>query len=486
MTTLDLVIKRGRLATASDVFTADLGIRDGRIAAIGEDLRGIRTLDAANRLVLPGGVDSHCHIEQLSAAGIMNADTFESATRSAALGGTTTVIPFAAQHRGMRLADVVRDYHQRAEAGAIVDYAFHLILADPRPDVLEGDLPALAAAGHGSLKIFLTYDKLRLDDAQALAVLEAARRHGLMVCVHAENHAMIALLTERLIDRDYRHARYHAVSHPRVGEAEAIYRAIAMARLLDQPVMIFHVSTVEGLDEIRRARAAGVKIWAETCTHYLVLSRDDLDRPSGEGAKWICSPPLREPHDQRALWRALIEGTLSTVSSDHAPYAADASGKYAAGPDPDFKSVPNGLPGLAFRLPILFDRMVSRGHMGVEAFVRVTATEPARLYGLDDRKGSIAIGKDADLVLWDPEREVTLDAALAQDRAGYTPFAGMRVRGWPVTTLRRGEIIVDDGKIEAQPGSGHFLARAGGPAAAPGGRPAPELDPARNGGAELL
>lgn len=486
MTTLDLVLKGGRIATTADVYTADVGIKDGRIAAIGTSLEGAATLDATDRLVLPGGIDSHCHIEQLSAAGVMNADTFESATGSAALGGTTTVISFAAQHVGMSLTEVAQDYHALARRGAMVDYAFHLILADPTPDVLDRELPPLVEAGHGSLKIFLTYDKIRLHDAQALAVLEAARRHGLMVCIHAENHAMIAWLAGRLVERGYGHPRYHGVAHPRAGEAEAIHRAIAMAELLDQPVMIFHVSTVEGLEEIRRARIRGVKVWAETCTHYLVLTSDAMDRPGGEGAKWICSPPLREEADQNALWQALADGTLSTVSSDHAPYAADATGKYKAGPEPDFKAVPNGLPGLAFRLPLLFDRMVSRGRMDLEAFVRLTASEPARLYNLADRKGSIAIGKDADLVLWDPAREVTLEAPLAGDLTGYTPFEGMTVKGWPQTVLRRGEVVAADGELRAKPGSGRFLARSGGPAAAPAGRPSPELDPRRNGGAVLL
>ena len=441
MTTLDLVVKGGRVATAVDTFEADIGVRNGKIAALGHGLEAPRTLDAAGRLVLPGGVDSHCHIEQVSAAGVLNADTFESATRSAALGGTTTVIPFVAQPVGASLEAAAADYHRLAEQGALVDYAFHLILADPRPEILESELPPLVEAGHGSLKIFLTYDRIRLDDGQALAVLEAARRHGLMVCIHAENHAMIVWLAERLLARGHRAAKYHAVSHPRVGEAEAIHRAIAMARLLDQPVMIFHVSTVEGIEEIRRARAQGAKIWAETCTHYLTLTRDDLDRPDGEGAKWICSPPLREAHDQDALWRALADGTLQTVSSDHAPYAANDEGKYHAGHDPDFKSVPNGLPGLAFRLPLLFDRMVSRGGMEVTDFVRLTATAPARLYNLAHAKGSIAIGKDADLVVWDTDRTVKLDAALAGDNTGYTPFEGMTVQGWPTTVVRRGEEI---------------------------------------------
>lgn len=482
---LDLVIRNGTVVTATDRFAADVGIRDGRIVQLGQGLHGQTSLDAAGKLVLPGGVDSHCHVEQISAAGIMNADTFESATGSAALGGTTTIIPFAAQHVGTKLAEVVADYHRLAAKGAIVDYALHLILADPRADVLDEDLPPLVAAGHASLKIFLTYDRIRLEDGQALAVLAAARRHGLMVCVHAENHGMIQWLAGRLAGRGYTDAKYHAVSHPRLGEAEAIARACAMSQLLDQPLMIFHVSTAEGLAELRRARAAGAKVWGETCTHYLTLTREAMDRPGGEGAKWICSPPLREPYDQEALWHALADGTLQTVSSDHAPYAADATGKFMAGPEPSFKQVPNGMPGLAFRLPLLWHAMVNEGRGDDRAFVRLACTEPARLYGLDDRKGAIAIGKDADIVVWDAAKHVTLTAPLAGDRTGYTPFEGLSVRGWPVTVLRRGEPIVVDGELRAKPGSGRFLARRAGPCATPTGRPAPEMDPARNFGADL-
>ncbi|NBB71168.1 MAG: dihydropyrimidinase [Alphaproteobacteria bacterium] len=485
MTTFDVVVRGGTVATAADRFTADVAVADGRIAALGHDLAGAEVIDATGKLVLPGGVDGHCHIEQRSAAGVMNADGFESATASAARGGTTTVIPFAAQPPGASLAEAAADYHARAARGAIVDYALHLILADPRPEVLTNELPPLVEAGHASLKIFLTYD-IRLDDERALAVFAAARRHNLMVCVHAENHAMIAWLRERLVARGHGDARYHATSHPRHGEAEAVHRAIALARLVDQPLMIFHVSCTEALAEIRRARAAGVKLFAETCTHYLTLTRDALARDDGRGAEWICSPPLREAHDVEALWRALEDGTLATVSSDHAPYAADATGKYGAGPAPAFTDVPNGLPGLAFRLPLLFDAMVRRRGLRLEDFVRLTASEPARVYNLHDRKGSIAIGKDADLAIWDPTRRVTLAHALAGDGAGYTPFEGLEVQGWPVQVLRRGETVVQDGEVTAAPGSGRFLPRRGGEAAEPSGRPVAEMDAGRNFGAKLL
>jgi dihydropyrimidinase len=482
----DLVIRGGTVVTAGELFHADLGIRDGRIVAIGEDLpAGREELDARGLLVLPGGVDSHCHIEQLSAAGLVNADTFETATASAALGGTTTVIPFVPQHLGTSLTAAVEDYHRRAERGAIVDYAFHLILADPRPDVLKEELPPLVRAGHASLKVFLTYDRLKIDDEQLLDVLEAARSHGLMVCVHAENHGMIRWMGRRLAERGFTHPRFHVPSHPRIGEVEGIHRAIACAALLDQPIMIFHVSTAEGAAVIHRARGEGKKVWGETCTQYLTLTSAELDRPGIEGAKWICSPPLREPADQQALWWALEVGTLQCVSSDHAPYRMDETGKLAKGPNPSFKEIANGIPGLELRLPVLFDAMVSRGRLGLCKFVELTATAPAKIYGLHPKKGTIAPGSDADLALWDAERRVTIEDAPRTDRAGYTPYAGRTVKGWPRHVLLRGRPIVRDGKLEGTPGQGRFLPRRGGRAALPTGRPAPEFDPAHNFGARL-
>ncbi len=486
MEPFDLVVRGGTVATATDLFAADIGIRDGRIAVVGSDLAaGAEEIDARGLIVTPGGVDPHCHIEQVSAAGLLNADTFESATASAALGGTTTVIPFVAQHVGTSLAAAAEDYHRRAERGALVDYAFHLILADPRPEILNEELPPLVRAGHASLKVFMAYDRLAIDDERLLDVLDAARCHGLLVCIHAENHGMIRWMGRRLVERGFTAPRYHVPSHPRIGEVEGIHRAIACAALLDQPIMIFHVSTAEGAALIHRARGEGHKVWAETCTQYLTLTAAELDRPGLEGAKWICSPPLREPADREALWWALEVGALQCVSSDHAPYRMDETGKLARGPSPTFKEIANGMPGLELRLPILFDAMVSRGRLGLCKFVELCATAPAKLYGLHPRKGSIAPGADADLVLWDPTRKVTIEDGPRRDRAGYTPYAGRTVQGWPRRVLLRGRPVVREGELLGRPGEGRFLPRRAGWAAVPTGRPAPEFDPSRNFGARL-
>jgi dihydropyrimidinase len=483
----DLVIRNGRVATASDVFDADVAISGEIVVAIGRGLpQGKREIDASGKLVLPGGVDSHCHIEQLSAAGIMNADTFESATTSAAFGGTTTVISFAAQHVGMKLPQVLSDYHALAKRGAVIDYAFHMIIADPTPETLANDIPALVKEGHGSIKIFMTYDRLKIDDEPLLDILVAARESGAMLCAHAENHGIIAWMVKRLLARGYTEPKYHAISHARFSESDAFNRLIGMAALVDQPIMIFHVSTAEGANIIRNARGAGLKVFAETCPQYLFLTAKDLDKPGAEGAKWMCSPPPRSAADQDALWQALALGDLQTISSDHAPYRFDESGKLRAGPNPNFKQVANGLPGLEVRLPLLFDAMVSKGRLGLEKFVELTATAPAKIYNLYPRKGSIAVGADADIAIWDPAREVALSDAMMHDRAGYTPYADRSLRGWPVTVLSRGRVVVADGRRMAEPGSGRFLARSGGEAARPAGRLVADMDPERNFGAKLL
>ena len=486
MSAFDFVVRGGRVVTECEDMPADIGIRDGRIVALGAGLeRGSREIDAAGRLVLPGGIDSHCHIEQLSAGGIMNADDWESATRSAAFGATTTVIPFACQHRGMRLRDVASEYHELAGRGALVDYAMHLIITDPTPECLRDDLPKLVGSGHASIKVFMTYDRMRLQDEELLDVLLRARELGALVAVHAENHGMVGWMTQRLVDRGYHAPRYHAASHPRASESEAFTRLIALAGLVDQPVIIYHVSTAEGAAVIRDARGRGLKVWGETCPQYLFLTAADLDRPEMEGAKFCCSPPLRTEADQAALWRALALGDLHTVSSDHAPFAFDESGKLHAGKNPTFKQIPNGLPGLQWRMPLMFDAMVSKRRLGLQNFVRLTASEPARLYGLFDKKGSIAIGKDADLAIWNEAAEVTLHDSLVQDGTGYTPYAGRSVKGWPETVLSRGTVIVENGALRVEAGRGQFLPRSAGPAAEPSGKSSPEFDPARNFGAEL-
>lgn len=459
MAEFDLVIRGGTVANTSDVFAADIGIAGGTIVALGRDLGPARNeIDASGRFVLPGGVDTHCHIEEPPVGDVHNADSFASATASAAAGGTTTVIPFCTQLKGGTVTANLRDYHRRAEQ-ALIDYSFHMIISDPSEAVLA-ELPGLIEEGHRSLKIFLTYDNVALDDAQTLKVLALARRCGALVCVHAENHAAIAFLTEALERAGLTQPKYHAWAKPIAVEREACHRIISLAELVDTPVHIFHVSGVEPAEEIRRAQQRGLKVFAETCPQYLMLTERDLDKPGFEGAKFLCSPAPRSAADQEALWGYLRDGTLSVFSSDHAPNRFDdVHGKKVAGEGAPFAVVPNGLPGLETRLPILFSEGVVKGRIDLQTFVALSATNPARLFGLHPRKGTIAIGADADIAIWDPERKVRIRNADLHHQVDYTVYEDVEVTGWPEITLSRGEVVCWNGEIVGKPGFGRFLAR---------------------------
>src|SRR6516162_6627680 len=476
MSEYDLVIRNGAVATAADTSACDIGIKDGVVAMLGKNLGpGARDIDASGHLVLPGGIDSHCHIEQRSSAGVVCADDFYSATVSAAFGGTTTVIPFAAQHRGQSLRQVVEEYHAAAAPKAIVDYAFHLIISDPSEQILGQELPALIRDGYTSFKVYMTYDLLALDDRQMLDILAVARRDGALVMVHAENHEMIKWLTGRLLERGLGVPRYHAVSHARLAEGEATNRAVTLAQLLDVPILLVHVSAGEAIEVIRDAQTRGLRIYGETCPQYLFLTADDLAKPGVEGAKFCCSPPPRDRAAQQAVWTGLRNGTFQVFSSDHAPYRFDASGKLPHGDKTTFKEIANGVPGIELRLPLLFSEGVGQGRLDLNAFVGLTATNHAKLYGLYPKKGTIAIGSDADIAIWDPERETGITAGILHDNVGYTPYEGRRLRGWPVTVLSRGRIVVEDGRLVATRGSGQFLPCALSEAAKPLGLAVPEL-----------
>ena len=464
----DLVVRGGTVATAADVFRADIGVREGRIAALGEELpAGREEIDASGRLVLPGGVDAHCHLDQPTGDGSVMADDFLSGTRSAACGGTTTVMPFAAQVRGQSLRAAVDDYHRRAEGKATVDYAFHLIVTDPTEQVLGQELPALIRDGYTSFKVYMTYDALKLSDRQILDVLALAREERALVMVHAENADCIGWLTRRLELAGRTAPKYHAAARPPVVEREATHRAIALAELAEVPILIVHVSGADAVEQIRRARGRGLNVYAETCPQYLFLTADDLDAPGFAGAKCVCSPPPRDRASQAAIWDGLRDGTLQVFSSDHAPFRYDdPKGKMVRGTTASFAHVPNGIPGLETRLPLLFSAGVNGGRLDLPGFVALTATNPAKMYGLHPRKGTIAVGADADLALWDPEREVTITNGILHHDVDYTPYEGMRVRGWPVTTISRGEVVWSDGEFRARPGRGRFLPCDHPPAAA--------------------
>src|SRR5688572_1350235 len=377
---LDLVIRGGTVVTAEKSWRADVGIEGEKIAVIGQGLSGRSVVDASGKLVMPGGVDSHCHVEQLSSMGKMCADDFYSATVSAAFGGTTTIIPFAAQHRGHSIIAVVDDYANRAAEKAVIDYGFHLIIADPTPKALDDELPQMVKRGITSFKVYMTYDLLRLNDEQMLDVLAAADREKALVMVHAENHEMIKWLTRRLLERGHAAPKFHMTAHHPIAEAEATNRVVALSRLLDVPALIVHVSGREAVQTIRAAQTLGARVFAETCPQYLFLKGDDADRPGMEGAKWCCSPPPRDEASQEAVWQGLKDGTFQVLSSDHAPYRFDESGKLPKGDRTTFKDMANGVPGLQVRLPLMFSEGVVKKRISLQEFVALTATNHARMY----------------------------------------------------------------------------------------------------------
>ena len=460
MSKFDLIIRGGTVATASDTFKTDVGVRAGKIVALGHDLgKAERTIEAEGQLVLPGGIEAHCHIEQESSTRIMTADDFYSGSVSAAFGGNTTFIPFAAQHRGQNLRDVIKTAHDRAGPKSVIDYAFHLIISDPTENVLWQELPALIMEGYSSFKVYMTYEMLKINDHQMLDVLSIARQHGAMTMVHAENNDVINWLSERLLNGGYVAPKYHAVSHNSIAESEASHRAIDLARLTDAKLLIVHVSAPEAANAILKARNQGLPIYGETCPQYLFLTADDLDREGMEGAKFCCSPPPRDKAGQDAIWLGLTNDTFQVFSSDHAPYRYDETGKFNAGPNPTFKKIANGVPGIETRMPLLFSEGVRKGRLSLNQFVALTSTNAAKIYGLHPRKGTIAIGSDADIVIWDPNWERVISTAILHDNMDYTPYDGMEITGWPRTVINQGRVVVYNETLQVERGSGSFLER---------------------------
>lgn len=466
----DLAIRGGLVATGFGTARCDIGVRDGRIVTLAEKVTdAAQVIEADGLLVLPGGVDSHCHIEEPSRGGYtmsdgepevtVNEESFVSASTSAFAGGTTSVVCFIPQWKGFGVLERYQDYRKRGATG-MLDHAFHQIISDPTDAVLNEEVPKLVADGVRTLKVFLTYEPLHLNDAEYIKVLLAARKNGCLVTVHCENYDAINWRTQALLAAGMTGPKYHAWSRPRVVEREATHRAIALAELVDQPIQVFHVSCEEAAEEIARAQARGLKVWGETCPQYVTLTAADMDRPGFEGAKFMCSPSPRDNAEHLRIWEMIRRGTLDVVSSDHCGFSYEGDrGKAVAGRDASFERIPNGIPGLAARLPIVFSEGVSKGRISLEQFVALTSTNPARVMGLAPRKGVIQPGADADLALWDAKKKVTLTNALMQHAIDYTPYEGLEITGWPVMTVRRGEVVMRDGKVQAEPGTGRYLPR---------------------------
>ncbi|MDP4026881.1 dihydropyrimidinase [Methylobacterium sp. NEAU 140] len=462
MAKFDLIIRGGRVATAADTFECDVAICDGRIAALGDDLgTADEIVDARGRLVLPAGIDSHVHLAQPGPPGEVMADDFESGTRSAAFGGNGTVLPFCLQRRGQGLRAALVDYHAKAAGQCYVDTAFHLIVTDPTEAVLGQELPALVADGYTSFKVFMTYEGLALSDRQMLEVMQVGRETGALVMVHAENDDAIRFLTDRLERLGRTAPRFHAASRPIPVEREATHRAISLSEIVDVRIMIVHVSNRGAMEEIRRARNRGLPVHAETCPQYLVLTEADLDGIGMVGAKAVCSPPPRDFASQEACWEGLRTGVFDVFSSDHCPFRYDdPAGKLAPRGRSSFRWVPNGIPGIATRLPILFSEGVAKGRIDLNRFVSLTSTNHAKIYGLYPRKGTIAVGCDADIAIWDPDRPTRITHDLLHDACDYTPYEGIEVSAWPASTLVRGRFVVRDNRLVGSKGHGTHVARS--------------------------
>ena len=486
MSKFDLKITGGTVANSSETFQADVGIQTSKIVAIGDNIGDAeRIIDAAGKLVLPGGIETHCHIEQESSLGLMPADDYYSGSVSAAFGGNTCIVPFAAQHRGQKLRDVLATYHARAAPKSVLDYSFHLIISDPTDEVLSEELPWAIGEGITSFKVYMTYDRLMVNDSQMLEILVMAKKHGALTMVHAENHAMIQWMSDRLIDSAHGAPKYHAPSHPRAAETEAIHRAIALSSFINAPILIVHVSTEAGARLIADARFSGHKVFGETCPQYMFLNAQQMDLPGMHGAKFCCSPPLRDPATQQTIWRCLQNGTFQIYASDHAPYRFDETGKLQAGPNPDFKQIANGLPGIEMRLPLLFSEGYVKGRITLNHFVALAAGNAAKIYGMDHCKGSISEGRDADIAIWDPESRRVVRAEEMHDNMEFTPYEGMEITGWPDTVIQRGEVVIEGDQLRVKRGSGRFIKRRRIDCTGMPGTVPPELDPDKNFGVDF-
>ncbi len=457
----DTIVANGTISTAADTYVADIGIKDGVITAIGRGLEGATTvIDATGKDVLPGGIDSHVHIAQPSGDGIEMADDFASGTLSALHGGNTTILPFCMQEKGGSLRAALTDYHAKAEGECYTDVSFHLIISDPSPQLLGQELPAAVADGYTSFKVFMTYENLRLNDAEILATMDVARETGALMMVHCENEDAIRFLCDKFAAESRLEPVSHAYTRPVVAEREATHRAISLAEVVDVPLVIVHVSNGAAMEEIERARSRGRNVIGETCTQYITLTAADLEGMDWEGAKFVCSPPPRDEAEQKKIWSGLERGVFNLFSSDHCPFRyEDDHGKLNPKGREDFRHIPNGIPGVECRLPILFTEGVLKDRISINDFVAMTSTNHAKTYGLYPKKGTIAVGSDADLAIWDRSAGRTIAHADLHDGSDYSPYEGRTVEAWPTTILLRGKVMVDGGTLVGSKGAGAYLPR---------------------------
>ena len=457
---MSVLIKHGRIVTAVDDYHADIYINDQTVTLIGRELviDADTVIDASAKLVIPGGIDPHTHIE-MPFGGTVTSDTFETGTRAAAFGGTTCIVDFAIQSRGMSTLEALDVWHGKAAGNAAIDYGFHMIITD-LPNERVAEMRRLADEGVSSYKLFMAYPGVMMsDDGTIFRALRKAGEDGTLVCMHAENGVVIDELVRIALDKGEISPRHHALTRPTRLEAEGAHRALAIAEVANAPIYIVHVSCYDALKELRLAQARGVMAHAETCPQYLILDVSAYDAPGFDGAKYVLTPPLREPWNQDELWRGLRFGALDVISTDHCPFCMKEQKELGRS---DFSKIPNGGPGVENRTSLIYHHGVSAGRINLNRFVELIATAPAKIFGLFPKKGTIAVGSDADIVIFDPEREETISVHNPRTHhmnIDYSVYEGFKVKGYTETVLCRGKVVVDRGEYVGRKGDGAYQHR---------------------------
>jgi dihydropyrimidinase len=454
----DTLIKNAIVVTATDTYPSDVGINGEKIAALAAGLpreSARQVVDAQGNYLIPGGIDVHTHLD-MPFGGTMSSDDFETGTIAAAFGATTTLIDFAIQYKGQTLRTALDTWWKKAEGKAAIDYGFHCIITD-LPDARLEEMKALVSEGVSSFKLFMAYPGVfLLEDSLIFKAMVTASKQGAMICMHAENGGVIDVIVRQALAEGKTAPKYHALTRPTTAEAEATGRAIALAEMAGAPVYIVHLSCAEALEKVREARDRGLPAFAETCPQYLYLSLEDISKPGFEGAKYVFSPPVREKWHQEKLWNGLATDQLQVVSTDHCPFCYKEQKEM--GKD-DFSKIPNGGPGVENRLSLVYTGGVGKGRFSVNRFVELVSTTPAKLFGLYPRKGTVAVGSDADLVVFDPHRKQVISAKTHHMRVDYSMFEGLEVEGVPRQVYSRGKLVVDGDKFLGRPGQGQFLKR---------------------------
>jgi dihydropyrimidinase len=452
------LIRNGTIVTATDTTRADVLVLNEKIAMIGAalDEQADRTIDARDRYVLPGGIDVHTHLD-MPFGGTSSVDDFRTGTVAAAFGGTTTIVDFAIQERGKSLRQAWETWMGKAEGKAVIDYGFHMILREST-NALRDEMGDMVREGVTSFKLFMAYPGVfYMDDASIFRTMQRSGEIGATICMHAENGPVIDVLIEQALAKGHTAPKYHALTRPARLEAEATHRAIALAEVADVPVYIVHLSAAEALEQVTAARDRGLPAFAETCPQYLFLSYDNYEEPNFDGAKYVMSPPLRAKEKQKELWRGLRGNDLQVVATDHCPFCLKGDKELGKN---DFSKIPNGAPGIETRMSLLYDGGVEAKNITLNRYVEITSTSPAKIFGLFPKKGTIAIGSDADLVIFDPKGTTKWSAATHHMNVDYNPYEGRTCKGAVETVMSRGEVIIDRAKLAGKPGRGQYIKRS--------------------------